>query len=534
MSKTVVISLGKGSLERGFPYITARLWTEARPQAEQMVGSLPPAPTLTESYRIWQATYRALSSRLVLRSLATTLSNQSANPSEDELEIDPVGVTQVSQKSFDDLSWQLKQVMNNWLDSDGLRMIEQQLRSQLNPADIIRVIFETESGLLRYLPWHCWDFFQDYPHAEMALSQLAYQHREPVDVREHRKHVRILAIVGDSRGIDVEPERQALRALPDAEVTFLVSPSRQLFDRHLWDRRGWDILFFAGHSQTEGQTERQTGRLYINELVDNSLTIEQLEAGLRNAITCGLQLAIFNSCDGVGLAHAIAQLQIPQVIVMREPVPNRVAQTFLQYFLSAFAIEKLSLYPAVRQAREQLQGLENEFPGASWLPVICQNPAAKPFDWVHLGGLSDCPYRGLSTFKEADAHLFFGREKVVEDLLTAVTQKPFVAVVGASGSGKSSVVFAGLLPRFRQSHENYQIVSMRPGSRPIESLAEALMSRQADSEEDTIKPEQTRLGVLELEVQLQQNSQALCEAITAQNQTDQKADGQLLLGVVRK
>ena len=179
MSKTVVISLGKGSLVQGFPYITARLWTAARPQVGQMVGSLPPAPVLVESYRLWQSTYRALSNRLVLRSLPSEgLSEEPLeNALEDELEIDPVGVTQVSQQSFEELSEQLKQAMNDWLDSDGLRLIEQQVRSQLNPTDPIRVIFETDSDLLRRLPWQCWDFFQDYPYAEMAISQLTYQRR---------------------------------------------------------------------------------------------------------------------------------------------------------------------------------------------------------------------------------------------------------------------------------------------------------------------------------------------------------------------
>lgn len=519
MSKTVVISLGKGSLVQGFPYITARLWTAARPQAEQRIGSLPPAPALVESYRLWQSTYRALSNRLVLRSLPPEGQRQGHSQAqlEDELEIDPVGVTQVSQQSFEELSEQLKHSINDWLDSDGLRLIEQQLRSQLNPTDAIRVIFETDSDLMRRLPWQCWDFFQDYPFAEMAISQLAYQRRVPICVQQQerrKKHVRILAIVGDSRGIDVEPERRALQALPDAEVTFLVSPSRELFDRHLWDKRGWDILFFAGHSQTEGQS----GRLYINEAsVHNSLTIEQLEEGLKRAIACGLQLAIFNSCDGAGLADAIAQLQIPQVIVMREPVPNRVAQTFLQYFLTAFATEKLPLHLAMRQARGQLQGLENEFPGASWLPVLCQNPAVDPLDWVGLGGLSVCPYQGLSTFKETDADLFFGRENATEELLAAVTQRPFVAITGASGSGKSSVVFAGLLPRLRQSRDRWQIVSARPGIYPFDSLAEALVSSGTSA---AVKPEHSRLKVLELAVEFRQDEQALCRVIAARTQVN--------------
>jgi hypothetical protein len=77
-------------------------------------------------------------------------------------------------------------------------------------------------------------------------------------------------------------------------------------------------------------------------------------------------------------------LHIPQIIVMREPVPNKVAQEFLKNFLTAFAGGQ-SLYTSVREAREKLQSLEAEFPCATWLPVICQNPAELPVTWKELG-----------------------------------------------------------------------------------------------------------------------------------------------------
>lgn len=71
------------------------------------------------------------------------------------------------------------------------------------------------------------------------------------------------------------------------------------------------------------------------------------------------------------------------IIVMREPVPDRVAQHFLKNFLTLFAGGH-SLYLAVREARERLQGIEGKFPGASWLPVIFQNPAEIPATWKQL------------------------------------------------------------------------------------------------------------------------------------------------------
>jgi serine/threonine protein kinase len=60
------------------------------------------------------------------------------------------------------------------------------------------------------------------------------------------------------------------------------------------------------------------------------------------------------------------------------------------------------------------------------------------------------PYRGLSAFREEDAAYFFGREAFTEQLLTAVPEQALVAVIGPSGSGKSSVVFAGLVAQLRQ------------------------------------------------------------------------------------
>ncbi|MHC5597349.1 MAG: CHASE2 domain-containing protein, partial [Nostoc sp.] len=118
----------------------------------------------------------------------------------------------------------------------------------------------------------------------------------------------------------------------------------------------------------------------------------------RKAIENGLQLAIFNSCDGLGLARELADLQIPQIIVMREPVPDQVAKEFLKYFLQGFAGGE-SLYQSVRQARERLQGLEDRFPCATWLPMICQNPAQIPPTWDELRftKTEDIPNLALST-----------------------------------------------------------------------------------------------------------------------------------------
>lgn len=374
MLKSVVLNLGNGDLYSGLSRVTTQVWVE-RSRTEQYIGSLPAAPTLVELYRDWRLLYQSLCNREPLRS--ATGVREAADARDDDLEIDESGITNISQTSFEQLGHTLQNALNTWLRSETFLPIERQLRSQLSLTEEIRVVIETDDHLLRRLPWQRWDFFKDYPKSEMALSCSEYQFRYP-DRRSLRGKARILAVLGNSQGINLAADAQFLKALKDAETQFLINPSRQEFNQRLWAEPGWDMLFFAGHSQTEGET----GRIYINDHAQhNSLTIEQFATAIEGAVSNGLKLAIFNSCDGLGLATALSRLQIPQVIVMREPVANRVAQEFFKYFLEAFAIRHLSLHLAVRQARQQLQGLEDEFPGASWLPVLCQNPAVEPPTW---------------------------------------------------------------------------------------------------------------------------------------------------------
>lgn len=255
MHKSVVINLGTGNLYSGLPRVTAQVWA-GRSRPEQSIGSLPAASTLVEPYRDWRLLYQSLCDRQSLRSFAGVRNE----PVDDALEIDESGITHVSQVSFEQLSQNLQDALNDWLQSETFLPIERQLRSQCSPTEEIRVVIETDVDLLRRLPWQRWNFFKDYPKAEMALSCSEYQAR-PSDPRAPRKKARILAVLGNSQGINLEEDAHLLQQLPDAETQFLVNPSRQEFNQQLWHKRGWDMLFFAGYSQTEGET----GRIYIND-----------------------------------------------------------------------------------------------------------------------------------------------------------------------------------------------------------------------------------------------------------------------------
>ena len=94
------------------------------------------------------------------------------------------------------------------------------------------------------------------------------------------------------------------------------------------------------------------------------------------------------------------------------------------------------------------------------------------------------PYKGLRAFEEADADDFFGREALAEHLVDRLATTRFLAVVGPSGSGKSSVVRAGLVPALRRGaldgSERWRVVQMFPGAYPLEELEAALL-RVADA-----------------------------------------------------
>ncbi|MCU0537025.1 MAG: CHASE2 domain-containing protein [Hydrococcus sp. Prado102] len=358
MVKLVILKLGEGNFEQGFP-VTLQMGEEGLAPKIEFTSHLPPAPQLPNDYRCWQTSYRHLGS-----------------PS--RLEAKTAFITNVSYiENCDRAAQILSDRFNEWLNSPSFRAIREKLLEQLSPSEEIRILLQTKDAIAQRLPWHLWDLCDRYPKAEIALSAPVYQQIEHPQIT--RAKVRILAILGHSKGINIQADRELLDRLPNAEVSFLIEPQRQELNDWLWDAQGWDILFFAGHSLSH--EEGMTGQIFINQ--NESLSIPQLKHGLKKAIQRGLKIAIFNSCDGLGLAQQLADLHIPQILVMREPVPDRVAQEFLKYFLEAFA-KGDTFYLSVREAREKLQGLEAQFPYATWLPTIYQNPAAFPPTWESL------------------------------------------------------------------------------------------------------------------------------------------------------
>lgn len=91
---------------------------------------------------------------------------------------------------------------------------------------------------------------------------------------------------------------------------------------------------------------------------------------------------------------------------------------------------------------------------------------------------TECPYRGFQVFEQDHEEFFIGREAMTQHLVEALRSTRFLAVIGPSGSGKSSLIRAGLLPKLKAgilpSSKHWTYISFRPGAHPLETLAISL------------------------------------------------------------
>ena len=145
---------------------------------------------------------------------------------------------------------------------------------------------------------------------------------------------------------------------------------------------------------------------------------------------------------------------------------------------------------------------------------------------VPRGAPEPNPFPGLRPYGPNEAHLFFGREVHVEALLDKLCHQRLTAVIGSSGSGKSSLVLAGILPRLRRGYRTqfanqagvrsaWCIARMRPGDDPTRNLAIALrgaLAAGADEEQEEAADAGDALELALLDAQLRRNQLGLSEA----------------------
>ncbi|WP_343425586.1 ATP-binding protein, partial [Candidatus Amarolinea dominans] len=174
---------------------------------------------------------------------------------------------------------------------------------------------------------------------------------------------------------------------------------------------------------------------------------------------------------------------VPAAVAMQAEISDAGAVELARAFYAALAAGR-PVDAALTQARVALSVAGSP----EWaIPVLfSRSPDNRLFDIRQVLPTPDCPYPGMTPFSEAQKDLFFGRDKEIEDAVERLRQHPFLTVVGPSGSGKSSLIYAGVIPALRRSKRfgpgAWDIKIMRPGdsrtadgkAAPMQALAQLL------------------------------------------------------------
>lgn len=369
-------------------------------RGQKLGVTLPYPEDLSALYQKWQAVYLSFY-RTELRGRVAAMGRFAAPP----------------------VDWQAKLVQaeaqllyefHNWLRRAELYEIRttivrgHALFAENNRQQTIEVFLTCNPLDLARLPWEAWEIGTEFAAKRVQIV------RTPLNIRgmtastqscRPRRRARVLAILGDETGLDFEADEAAMKSLEPVVQTRFVRKKRGQSAAQLKTEivqaiaaePGWDILFFAGHSN---ETALTGGELAIAP--GETLHLAEIIPSLTIAKERGLQFALFNSCNGLSIANALIDLGLSQVAVMREPIHNHVAQEFLVRFLQQLA-EYKDVHEALLAACQYLK-LEKHFtyPSAHLIPSLFRHPDAQLFR-LEPPGIKQQLKRWLPTTKEAIA-----------------------------------------------------------------------------------------------------------------------------------
>lgn len=366
-------------------------------RGQQLGVTLPYPETLSILYQDWSANYLSFY-KTALRGRVAATGNIAPPPVDWHSQL-----VQAEAK--------LLYEFHHWLRSAQLYEIRSHIAQALRDGEIVQSpittidVFLTCNSLeIARLPWEAWEIGREFA----ATGRIRFV-RTPMNIQgvtlppQNRRRARVLAILGDDTGLNFQADKDAVRSLSSiAEVEFVgwqpgqdINALKTKIVKVIADQQGWDVLFFAGHSN---ETVLTGGELAIAPGV--SLNLSEIARPLTIAKERGLQFALFNSCNGLTLANALIDLGLSQVAVMREPIHNRVAQEFLVRFLQRLAAYK-DVHEALLAACEYLK-LEKHltYPSAYLIPSLFRHPDA-PLFRIEFFGLKQQLKCWLPTRREA-------------------------------------------------------------------------------------------------------------------------------------
>lgn len=382
----------------------------------------------------------------------------------------------------------------------------------------LRLRFEQDAAELALLPWEtlydpAQGHFVGLGETSPILRYLALpRSRSALPVEPP---LRVLALLSSPDGLpplDVEREWQAIQealAGLTADGKFVLerlpSPTLDALQGRLLGEPV-HILHFIGHGVFDEAA--QAGCLALADARRRPHLVQggDLAKLLRNHPA--VRLAYLNACEGAlasgqsvftGAAQALVREGVPAAVAMQAEISDPGAVELARVFYTALAAGR-PVDAALTQARVALSATGS---GEWAIPVLfSRSPDNRLFDIRQVLPTPDCPYPGMVPFSEAQRDLFFGREREIEEAVERLRQHPFLAVIGPSGSGKSSLIYAGVIPALRKSRRfgagEWAIRIMRPGQQPLAALAEAL-GGTAEMVSSTVFEQRTLLFVDQFE-----------------------------------
>ena len=329
----------------------------------QTVVTFPNLGTMLSQYQEWQTRYRRLDpqNHRLMSNKAVSLVPERINDC-----LDAGAMMQAN--------------LHQWYSSPGFGTIRERLASTIDPELEVEMIVRSRSKVLIKLPWNSiWQPLLDrYPQTEVSVSLIPAISDNVAS--DEKLQVSVLSVLTSAQGIKLDRSKEYLDALPYTKSEFVVAPTNADFVK-LLTQKPWSVLFFS--SYISGYLPNN--RIYINH--HDTIGITEFKYRIRTAVQQGLKLLILNCGEGVDLASELVDLQIPNLIVMREAVQDQVAQEFVKLFLKAFSGGK-SLPLAVRDARERLKAIEKVVPDASCLPILCQQMATPVTNWNRMAHIT--------------------------------------------------------------------------------------------------------------------------------------------------
>ena len=347
----------------------------------QQISTLLPYPdTLSELYQSWRKAYLDFYKNFDQSSFR-------ARVRKPKNEQGTIRLPQNWQRQLIQAEAQFLAEFQRWLRREELYEIRSKIAKEAGKQDFNR-LFLTCSGELARLPWETWELGSEFDR-QIAIARSPVNITNPNNNQLKRsRKPRILAILGDDTGLDLKCDRTSIQTLEKvAEIELVTwqpqqsaSQIKQQIQQVLTDKRGWEILFFAGHSN---ETAITGGEVAIAPNI--ALSISEIAPQLRTALANGLQFALFNSCSGMGIANSLIDLGLSQVAVMREPIHNQVAQVFLIQFLQALA-DYQNVHQALITTEKYLKTEKKaEYPSAYLIPSLFSHPDARPFQFQPWG-----------------------------------------------------------------------------------------------------------------------------------------------------